>query len=100
MGRQRNKNTHRRRKNSRKRRQICREISCDDQNSKSHSAIDNAPLPLGAYIDLNNFTTLLSFLPVMKIYGKNGIKFVYNLFDDIGKCIAYIRRKHITHLYT
>jgi hypothetical protein len=107
MGRQRNKNTHHWRKTSRKRRQICREISCDDQNSKLYSAIDNAPLPFGAYIDLDNFTTPCLFagdensreewnkirLQLIRFYSKEAV------FDDTGKCIAYIRRKHITHLY-
>ena len=107
MGRQRNKNIRRRCSIRRKQSQVCHGIQKDNQNSKSSSVSINAQLPLGAYIDLEKFTTLFLVDDHKNLHEKWNkicsqlLRFHSKevIFNAIEKCIAYIKRKRLTHLY-
>ena len=107
MGRQRNKNTRRRCSTRRRQSQVYHEINKNDQNFKSNLPAANVQLPLGACVELKNFTTLFLFdgdknlcekwnktcSQLLRFYSREVV------FDAIDKCIVYIKRKHLTHVY-
>lgn len=107
MGRQRKKVNHRRRKNKRKKIQDPDKIKIDYKNSRSDSEISNSSLPLGLCLDLTDTTNIYLFAgnaesrrkwnkirsQLLQFHSKKRI------FDNIKKCIAYIKRRHIKQLF-
>lgn len=108
MGRKRKKNTRRRCSTRRRQSQVHHEINGDNHKLKSNLTAPKVQLPLGACVELKNFTTLFLFDG-----NKNYLRVKWNetcsqllrfysrevIFDAIDKCIVYIKQKHLTRVY-
>lgn len=107
MGRSKGKNNCHRRKRIRRQMQSHQSTFGNDHNCKSHLNLNNTPSPLGAYIDMNLFTTIYLFTgdpSSRKEWDKIRLKLgkccsKELIMDDVQKCARYIKQRHITHVF-